>query len=50
MHTEEMGVVANISADTNLRDTQLLRDFTGILPCGKIQPLRLLDSGHLVLI
>ena len=50
MHTEEMGVVANISTDTSLRDTQLLRDFTGILPCNMIQPLRLPDGSHLVLI
>ena len=49
MHTEEMGVVANIPADTSLGDTQLLRDFTGILPCGMIQPLRLPDGTHLVL-
>ena len=49
MHTEEMGVVANISADASLGDTQLLRDLTGILPCNMIQPLRLPDGGHLVL-
>ena len=49
MHTEEMGVVANISADTSLGNAQLLRDFTGILPCNMIQPLRLPDGCHLVL-
>ena len=49
MHTEEMGVVANISADTSLGDAQLLRNFAGILPCNKIQPLCLSDGSHLVL-
>ena len=49
MHTEEMGVVANIPADTSLGNAQLLRDFTGILPCNMIQPLRLSDGRHLVL-
>ena len=49
MHTEEMGVVANIPADTSLGDTQLFRDFTGILPCNMIQPLRLPDGSHLIL-
>ena len=49
MHTEEMGVVANISADTSLGDTQLFRDFTGILPCNMIQLLCLPDGSHLVL-
>ena len=49
MHTEEMGVVANIPADTSLGDAQLLRNFAGILPCNMIQPLRLPDGSHLVL-
>ena len=49
MHTEEMGVVANIPADTSLGNAQLLRDFAGILPCNMIQPLRLPDGSHLIL-
>ena len=49
MHTEEMGVVANIPADTSLGNAQLLRNLTGILPCNMVQPLHLPDSGHLVL-
>jgi len=49
MHTEEMGVVANISADTSFGNAQLLRNFTGILPFNMIQPLRLPDGTHLVL-
>ena len=49
MHTEEMGVVANIPADTSLGNAQLLRNLTGILPCNMVQPLRLSDGRHLVL-
>ena len=49
MHTEKMGIIANVSADTIFGNAQLFRDLTGILPCNMIQPLHLPDGSHLVL-
>ena len=49
MHTEKMGIIANVSADTIFGNAQLFRNLTGILPCNMIQPLHLPDGSHLVL-